>query len=71
LAGQPDGGAQQPVTQGSKAWTATTLAKVISPMSTDTALIESVLLAAGLPDAEIAARVADIGPDIVAEAMLA
>jgi hypothetical protein len=34
-------------------------------------VIESVLLAAGLPDAEIAARVADIGPDIVAEAMLA
>jgi hypothetical protein len=40
-------------------------------MSTDTALIESVLLAAGLPDAEVAARVADIGPDIVAEAVLA
>ena len=40
-------------------------------MSTDTALIESVLLAAGLPDAEIAARVADIGPEMVAEAMLA
>ena len=49
----------------------TTLPEVISPMSTDTALIESGLLAAGLPDAEIAARVADIGPDIVAEAMLA
>jgi demethylmacrocin O-methyltransferase len=40
-------------------------------MSTDTPLIESILLAASLPDAEISARVADIGPDIVAEAMLA
>jgi hypothetical protein len=31
-------------------------------MSTDTPLIESMLLAASLPDAEISARVANIGP---------
>ena len=35
-------------------------------MSADTPLIESILLAAGLLDAEISARVADVGPDIVA-----
>jgi hypothetical protein len=40
-------------------------------MSTDTPLIESMLLAASLPDAEISARVANIGPDTVAEVMLA
>jgi hypothetical protein len=40
-------------------------------MLTDNPLVESILLAAGLPDAEISARVADIAPDIVAEAMLA
>jgi hypothetical protein len=40
-------------------------------MSTDTPLIESILLAASLPDAEISARVANIGPDTVAEVMLA
>ena len=40
-------------------------------MSTDTPLIESILLAASLPDAEISARVANIGPDSVAEVMLA
>jgi len=39
-------------------------------MSTTT-LVESILLAASLPDVEISARVADIGPDVVAEAMLA
>ena len=37
-------------------------------MSTDTPLIESILLATSLPDAEISARVANIGPaDAVAE----
>jgi hypothetical protein len=40
-------------------------------MSTGTPLIESILLAAGLPDAEISARLADIGPDNVAKVMLA
>jgi demethylmacrocin O-methyltransferase len=40
-------------------------------MSTDTSLIESILLAASLPDAEISARVANIGTDTVAEVMLA
>ena len=40
-------------------------------MSPDTELIEEILLAATLPDAQISARVADIGPDVVAEAMLA
>jgi hypothetical protein len=34
-------------------------------MSTDNALIESIVLAAGLPHEEISARVADVGPDIV------
>jgi hypothetical protein len=34
-------------------------------------LIESILLAASLPDAEISARLANIGPDYVAEVMLA
>jgi len=40
-------------------------------MSTKTPLIESILRAASLPDAEISARVAEIGPDDVAEALLA
>lgn len=40
-------------------------------MSTDTMLMENILRAANLSDAEIAARVADIGPDVVAQAMLA
>src|ERR1700739_4052425 len=39
--------------------------------STDTNLIETILLAAPPPDAEISARVAEIGPDDVANAMLA
>jgi demethylmacrocin O-methyltransferase len=39
--------------------------------STDTNLIETILLAAAAPDAEISARVAEIGPDDVANAMLA
>lgn len=39
-------------------------------MSTDGSLIEKTLLAAGLPDPEISARVADIGPDDVAQALL-
>ncbi len=50
---------------------ATAFAEVISPMSDDTTLIERVLVAASLPEAEISARVADIGADLVAEAMLA
>jgi hypothetical protein len=40
-------------------------------MSTDAPPIESILLAAVFPDVEIAARVADIGPDVVAGAVLA
>jgi demethylmacrocin O-methyltransferase len=40
-------------------------------MSADAPLIESVLLAAGLPDAEISTRVRNIGPEAVAEALLA
>jgi hypothetical protein len=40
-------------------------------MSTDTPLIESVLLAASLSDAEILARANSLGPDAVAEVMLA
>jgi hypothetical protein len=39
-------------------------------MSIDHPLVESVLLAASLPDAEISARVAEIGPDRVAQVML-
>ncbi len=39
-------------------------------MLTDDSLIKSILAAAGLPDAEISARVADIGPDDVAEVMV-
>ena len=39
-------------------------------MSTDHTQIESILLAASLPDAEISARVAEIGPDRVAQVML-
>jgi hypothetical protein len=42
----------------------------MSLMSTDTSLIERILLAAGLPDAEVSGRVSDIGPDLVAEALL-
>jgi demethylmacrocin O-methyltransferase len=40
-------------------------------MSTDSALIENILVAACLPDAEISARVADVGSGIVSEAILA
>src|SRR5690242_9297218 len=40
-------------------------------MTTDTPLIDSVLLAAGLPDAELSARLSQIGPDSVAAALLA
>ncbi|AEV71615.1 hypothetical protein MycrhN_0987 [Mycolicibacterium rhodesiae NBB3] len=40
-------------------------------MSTKPTVIESVLLAAGMPDAEIAARIADIGPAATAEVLLA
>lgn len=40
-------------------------------MTTDTPLIEKVLLAAGLPEVEITARVTELGPDAVAEALLA
>jgi len=40
-------------------------------MSPDATLIERILAAASLPDGEIAARVTDLGPDIVAEAVLA
>ena len=40
-------------------------------MSVDTPLIERILLAAGLPDAEISARVTGMGPDAVAGALLA
>jgi MycE methyltransferase N-terminal len=40
-------------------------------MSTKTPLIEEILRAASLPDAEISARVAELGPDVVAEALLA
>ena len=43
----------------------------MSPVSTDDSLIEAILAAASLPDAEISARVADIGPDNVAEVMVA
>ena len=39
-------------------------------MLPDDSLIKSILAAAGLPDAEISARVADIGPDDVAEVMV-
>ncbi len=39
-------------------------------MPTDSTVTERVLIAAGLPDSEISARVVDIGPDKVAEAML-
>jgi SAM-dependent methyltransferase len=40
-------------------------------MSTGTQIVESVLLAADLPDIDIAARVTEIGPDAVAEVLLA
>jgi demethylmacrocin O-methyltransferase len=40
-------------------------------MSTGTEIVESVLAAACLPDAEVAARVTDIGPDAVVEVLLA
>jgi mycinamicin biosynthesis methyltransferase MycE-like protein/methyltransferase family protein len=40
-------------------------------MSTGTQIVESVLRAACLPDAEAVARVTDIGPDAVAEVLLA
>lgn len=40
-------------------------------MSVDTPLIERILLAAGLPDPEISARVTGMGPDAVAGALLA
>jgi demethylmacrocin O-methyltransferase len=40
-------------------------------MSTDTALVESILLTACFPDPDITARVVNIGADNVAEAMLA
>lgn len=40
-------------------------------MSTDTTLIESILRAACLPDPEMSARVAEIGPVAVADALLA
>jgi len=40
-------------------------------MTTDTPLIENVLLAASLPDAETPARVTAIGPDNIAAALLA
>ncbi|MDT5153342.1 MAG: hypothetical protein QOI01_5075, partial [Mycobacterium sp.] len=40
-------------------------------MLTDAPPVESILLAAVFPDVEIAARVADIGPDVVAGAVLA
>jgi hypothetical protein len=39
-------------------------------MTTDTPLIESILPAASLPDAETSARVTAIGPDNVAAALL-
>jgi len=39
-------------------------------MSTESVLIEKILLAASLPDPEISARVAGIGPDNVAQALL-
>ena len=45
--------------------------EVIAFMSTDIPVIESALLAANLPDAEISARVADIGAEAVAEVALA
>jgi demethylmacrocin O-methyltransferase len=40
-------------------------------MSIDARRVEGVLAASGLPDAEISARVADIGHDAVAEVLLA
>jgi len=40
-------------------------------MSAETMRVENILLAASLPDVEISARVADIGPDVVAEVLLA
>jgi demethylmacrocin O-methyltransferase len=40
-------------------------------MTTDTPMIESILLAASLPDAETSARVTAIGPDNVAAALVA
>ncbi|GFG81734.1 class I SAM-dependent methyltransferase [Mycobacterium paragordonae] len=46
------------------------LAEVIA-LSNDTSPIERLLLAATLPEPEISARVADLGPDVVAEALLA
>ena len=39
-------------------------------MSSDDPLINSILAAASLPDAEISARVVDIGPDNVAEVLV-
>lgn len=52
-------------------WTAMSLMEVMSPVSNDTSPIEGILLAASLPDTEILARVAGIGPNVVAEVMLA
>jgi len=40
-------------------------------MSTESSLIEKILLAASLPEPEISARVAAVGPDNVAQALLA
>ena len=40
-------------------------------MSTETPPIESILLAASVPEAELSARVVDMGPDVVVEVMLA
>lgn len=40
-------------------------------MTTETPLIERVLLAAGLPELEISARVTETGPDAVAAVLLA
>lgn len=45
--------------------------EVISPVSIDSALIEDILRTACLSDPEISARVADIGPGTIAEALLA
>lgn len=44
-----------------RSWNAKSLAEFMALMSTDDPLMESITLAAGLPDAEISARVADIG----------
>jgi len=48
-----------------------TPAELMSLMSSDTPLIENIVLTASSPDAGISARVADIGPAIFAEATLA